>query len=80
MLAKMLLTLAHCGEKEKKKCGTLEGEGELNLFTILQTSWNLQLQTGTKNNSNSQRETGVKCSRNCGFRNVSAVIPPAGTH
>ena len=27
---------------------TLEGEGELNLFTILQTAWNLQLQTGTE--------------------------------
>lgn len=34
--------------KRKEKCATLQGEGELHLFTILETSWNLQLQTGTK--------------------------------
>lgn len=67
--------------KGKEKCATLEGEGELNLFTILETSWNLQLQTGTKNNSNSQRTTVGKYSRKkrSRFRNVSAFIPPAGT-
>lgn len=34
----------------KKKQATLCREGELNLFTILQTWWNSQLQTGTKTN------------------------------